>query len=236
MSDDALHYELDGKVAVLRLDDGKANALGPEPLAALSAALTRAEKEAASVLLIGRPGRFSGGFDLAVMSEGPDAARAMVTAGAELLMQIYLHPQPVTVACTGHAIAMGCLVLLASDLRIGAQGDFKIGLNEVGIGMALPHFALELARDRLSKRHLTQATLHARLYDPEVAVDAGYLDTTCPPDALVATALAEARRLAELNAAAYRLSKTKLRGDLADSIRASLAEDMAHMMGPSTGE
>jgi len=228
-----LDYRLDDGVAVLRLDDGKANALSPAVIAALEAALDRAEKEARAVLLLGREGRLCAGFDLAVMRSGVEPMRALVTAGGELFLRIALHPLPIAVGCTGHALAAGAILLLAADTRIGARGDFKIGLNEVAIGMRLPIFAYELARERLSKRHLARATMQAELYDPEGAVDAGFLDRTCDAGALAETALAEARRLAALPQPAYSRTKVGLRGDLAAGIRATLAEDMARLAGPT---
>jgi enoyl-CoA hydratase len=231
MADEALRFELDGPVAILRLDDGKANALGHAVIDSIHAALDRAEKEARSVLLIGRPGRFSAGFDLSVMGSGPDAVRGLVTAGAEMLLRLYLHPQPVVAACTGHAIAAGALILLAADARLGAHGDFKIGLNEVGIGMTLPAFGVELARDRLSKRHFTQAVMQARMYDPAAATDAGFLDRVSAT--LADEALAEAQRLAELSPAAHAETKRRARSAVAEGIRGTLAADIAQITGPS---
>jgi len=230
-----LDYRLDEGIAVLRLDDGKANALSHAAIAALEAALDRAEKEARAVLLLGREGRLCAGFDLAVMRSGVEPMRALVTAGADLCLRIALHPLPITIGCTGHALAAGAILLLAADTRIGVRGDFKIGLNEVAIGMRLPIFAYELARERLSKRHLVRATLQAELYDPAGAVDAGFLDRICEPAALEATALAESRRLAALPQPAYGRTKAGLRGGLVAAIRATLAEDMARLAGPAPG-
>jgi len=226
-------YRLDDGVAVLRLDDGKANALSRETIAAIETALDRAEKEARAVLLLGREGRFSAGFDLAVMRSGIEPMRGLVTAGADLLLRIALHPLPILVGCTGHALAAGALLLLAADFRIGARGEFKIGLNEVAIGMRLPIFGYELARERLSKRYLVRAALQAELFDPEGAVAAGFLDRTCDAAALAETALAEARRLAALAQPAYSRTKAGLRGGLVAGIRATLAEDMARLAGPT---
>ena len=232
MADSALGYSLDEPLAVLRLDDGKANALSHAAIDALHAALDRAEKEAGAVCLLGRPGRFCAGFDLAVMRSGPEPMRRLVTAGAELLLRMAVHPLPIAIGCTGHALAAGALLLLAADSRTGARGEFKIGLNEVAIGMPLPVFAYELARERLSKRHWLRATAQAELYAPEAAVDAGYLDAVCEPSALAETALSEARRMAELPQPAFRRTKAAVRGGLVAEIRATLAEDMARLAGP----
>lgn len=233
MAEDAVRYELRERVAVIRLDDGKANALSPAVVAALQGALDRAEKDAGAVLLIGRPERLCAGFDLKVMRSGPEPLRELVTAGAELMLRLFGYPRPVVLGCTGHAIAAGALLLLSADARIGARGDFKIGLNEVGIGMTLPIFAFELARQRLSKRHLTRATTQAELYSPDGALDAGYLDRVVSPDVLFDTALAEAVRLAKLPQPAFEITKRRLRDPVIASIRETLTGDMSRLAGPN---
>jgi enoyl-CoA hydratase len=225
---DFIQYERLGDVAILRIDDGKANALDPAIIDALHAGLDRAEKEAGAVLLTGRPGRFSAGFNLGVLREGgPEAARGLVTAGAELAVHIARHPAPVVIACSGHALAMGAVLLLAADLRIGAAGDFKIGFNEVAIGMTTPLFLLEFAKERLSKRHLQRATVQAEIYSPESAVDAGFLDRVLAPDDVFAGSLEEAQRLAELPRAAFAGTRGRLRQAMLERIDATLADDMA---------
>jgi len=226
-------YELNDGVAVVTMDDGKANALSPDVIDRLNECLTRAEGDASALLLTGRPGRFSGGFDLAVMTGGIESMRKLVVAGAELLLRIYAFPRPVVTACTGHAMAMGALLLLVSDRRIGARGDFKIALNEVRIQMPLPAFGMELARDRLSKRHFTQATSQARIYDPETAVDAGYLDATEAPETLLQAAEDVARELAALPNLAFRETKRRERSETIDRIRRTLEADVAALTNPS---
>ena len=229
-----VRFSLSGSVARLDFDDGKANVISPASLAAFHAALDRAEKEAGAVCLLGRAGRLCAGFDLAVMRSGPQAMRELVSAGAELCLRMAVCPLPIAIGCTGHALAAGALLLLSADARIGARGDFKIGLNEVAIGMALPIFAYELARERLSKRHLLRAAAQAELYAPDAAVDAGFLDSVCEPAELPVAALAEARRLAALPQPAFARTKQSLRGGMVSSLRATLAEDMARLTGPST--
>jgi enoyl-CoA hydratase len=233
----ALHYSLTGRVARIRLDDGKANALGFDLIAALRAALAQAEKEAGAALLLGREGRFSGGYDLSVMGAGIDAIRGLVRAGGELFTQMLDTRIPIVAGCTGHAIAGGALLLLASDYRVGSRGNFKLGLSEVALGMTLPIYALELAQLRVSKRHLARATQQAELYTPEGAVDAGFLDRAVEPAELEASAAAEAARLAELPQPAY--ADTKRRGHRAalEQIRATFEMDMARVQqGPSTAK
>jgi enoyl-CoA hydratase len=231
MADRKVSYVLDGNVAVLRIDDGKANAVSAELMEELDAGLERAEKEARAVLMTGRPGRFSAGFDLTVMMASADSARDLVKHGAEFLMNLYLHPQPVVVACTGHALAAGALMLLTADVRIGAEGAFKIGLNEVAIGMRLPVFAIELARERLSRRHFVSATTLGRVYTPAEAADVGFLDRVVAADRCVDEALATARKLAELPSGALSETKRLSRQSMVEFVIDTLDEDLA-TIGP----
>lgn len=220
-------FERRGDVALVRLDDGKANAMSTPLIAGIGAALDRAAAEAKAVVLMGRPGRFSAGFDLKVMMSGPDAARTLVMAGGELLMRLYEHPQPLVVACTGHAIAGGVLMVATGDRRIGVAGDFKLGLNEVANGMPVPILAHELARDRLDPRFLVESVLHARLWDPEGALRVGWLDRVVAPDELEARAIEEADALAKLPQPAYGLTKRSLRRATIAHIRATIESNLA---------
>jgi len=231
MSENPIAYRLEGTIAALRFDDGKANAVSPAAIDGLNAALDRAEKEAEAVLLAGRPGRFSAGFDLTTMKAGPDAMRSLVSAGAELLLRLYQAPLPIVMACSGHALAMGAVLLLGSDFRIGVAGDFKIGLNEVSIHMTLPIFAVEIARDRLSRGHFQRSVIQAEIYGPDGAVDAGYLDRVVPVERLDQEAMTEAARLAGLPRRAFSETKLRVRGATIERIRRGLAEDMASWGG-----
>jgi enoyl-CoA hydratase len=222
-----VRFSLEGAVARLHFDDGKANVISPASLPALNAALDRAEKEAGAVLLLGREGRFCAGFDLGTMQSGADPARRLVAGGALLAARLAASPLPIVIGCGGHALAMGALLLLGADVRIGAEGDFKLGLNEVAIGLTLPAFAVELANERLSKRHLVRATTTAETYGPAAACDAGFLDRVVPAGTLAAEATAEAARLAELPRRAFAETKRALRGAMVERIRAGLEENLA---------
>jgi enoyl-CoA hydratase len=227
-------YEPRENVAVLRMDDGKANALSYEMMDALDEALTRAEREARAVVLTGRPGKFCAGFDLKLMMAGPDQARALVSRGAELLLRLYALPVPLVIASTGHALAGGALVVLTGDIRISARGPFRIGLNEVQIGMPVPVLAMELARDRLDPRHLIASTLFATVVDPEAAVGAGWFDELADDTTLIDTAVARAAKLAELPRDAYGKTKQSLREQTIDYVRSTLEKDMQRLVPPAT--
>ena len=213
---DKLTIERDGDVVVLTMDDGRANALGPDLSGAVSAAVTEAAADAsvAAIVLAGRPGRFSAGFDLEVINAGDRAAtKAMVDAGGSLVRQLYGCDVPVVAACTGHAVAAGALLLLGCDVRIGPDAPVKIGLNEVAIGLTLPGWALSIARERLSKRHVQRSIVNARLVDGQGAVDAGFLDEAVEPEAVIDSAIAEAKTMSALDRTAYINTVAAIRTD-----------------------
>ena len=125
------------------------------------------------------------------------------------------------------AIVVGAILLFAADTRIGAEGSFKIGLNEVGIGMPLPEFAVELARDRLAPHHLVKATAQGEIYDPVGAVEAGYLDRHLPAEQVLDAAMDEARRLSTLRRGAVAATKSNLRSATLRRMRGGLTDDIA---------
>lgn len=211
--------KIENDIALITMDDGKANAISPAMLASLNAALDTAEKEAKAVVLMGRPDRFSAGFDLKViMGSAPEDVRALVNGGGALALRLFTLPMPVIAACTGHGIAMGCFILLGCDKRYGVPGPYKIGANETQIGMTLPVFALELCKARLNPQYMTESVINGTLFDPEEAVKAGYLDKVVPADKILAEAMAEATRLAALPAGAFAGNKRLLRKPVADII------------------
>jgi enoyl-CoA hydratase len=225
---DAVTVSQTDAVTLVVMDDGKANALNHELIDALRAVLRAAEADSRALVLAGRPGRFSAGFDLSVMTAGPDAAMPLLQAGADLAIEIFMSRVPVVLGVTGHALAMGAILLMAADVRIGTEGDFKIGMNEVRIGMPVPRFATELARDRLSKLHFVPAIQHATIYDPVGAIEAGYLDQVVPEGQATEAAVAHATLLAEnLRQGAFQLTRDIARGPVADVLRAGIAADMA---------
>lgn len=230
MATDIVTYTLEGNIAIVQMDDGKANALSDAMIDGLLGALERAEKEAQAMVLVGRPDRFCAGFDLKVMMSGPEQAKALLTRGSGLYMKLYSAQVPLVIACTGHALAGGSLVLLTGDVRIGAEGAYRIGLNEVQIGLPVPVLAMELARDRIVKTELTNATLLARIYNPTEAAKIGYLDHAVPPEAVLARAKEEATKCAALGKSPFVATKLRLRKQTIEYINATLADDMKSLL------
>ncbi len=225
--DNLLSYSLSDGIATLTLDDGKANVMSLRMLQALDAALRRAAADKAAVVLSGRPGMFSGGFDLNVFKQGsPRDQYQMLEAGARITETLLSYPLPLVVACSGHAIAMGVFVLLCGDVRLGVDTPgMRIQANEVQIGLTLPRFAIEVCRQRLSPAQLNLTTITARPYAPLDAVAAGFLDQAVPADELAAAARATASRLLQLNLPAYTATKLRLRQPVLAALQQAIRDD-----------
>ncbi len=219
---DILTYSFANDIATLAMDDGKANAMAPAMSAAINDGLDKAAADGAKAVVIrGREGLLCGGFDLKIIRGDDDDLKAkMRGAGMGLLERLYLSPIPIVFAVTGHAVAMGALLLFSGDYRVGLRGDFRIGLNETGIGLSLPVTGLELARDRLAPQVLGEATINATLYSPDEANGIGYLDEVADASDFDARVQAAAERLAALDSAAFSLTKSKVRQPTIDRIQA----------------
>jgi enoyl-CoA hydratase len=218
-------YESDGTIARITLDDGKVNALSLAMTRELNGALDRAAAERAVVLLAGREGVFSAGFDLAALGEGGHGAMEMVRAGFELAERLLSFPRPVVMACTGHAVAMGVFLLLSGDYRIGAAGPYRFTANEVAIGLTMPRAAVEILRQRLAPAHFNRAAVLADVYTPDTALDAGFLDRVVDPADLLGTAQDAAAQLAKLDPAAHAATKLRVRQDALPALRHGIEAD-----------
>jgi len=223
----SLSYVIDDGIATISIDDGKANVMGIPMLSAINAALDRAEADQAAVVIQGRPGMFSGGFDLAVFKRDPQELYEMLKSGAELTERVLSFPHPVIAVCTGHAIAMGAFLLLSSDLRIGTMPEARIQVNEVQIGFNLPYFAIEVCRQRLSPAHFSLATLTAAPYSQTQAVEAGFLDELTSPDDLPGVLQARKAQVRSLEPSAFKATKLRLRETTLSLLRQAIVKDLA---------
>ncbi|WP_122419009.1 crotonase/enoyl-CoA hydratase family protein [Pseudomonas viridiflava] len=222
---DLVSYQLDDGIATLTLNNGKVNAISPDVIAAFNVALDQSEKDRAVVIVTGQPGILSGGYDLKVMTSSPEAASSLVTEGSTLARRMLSHPFPIIVACPGHAIAKGAFLLLSADYRIGVEGPFNIGLNEVQIGMTMHHAGIELARDRLRKSAFNRSVINAEIFNPEGAMQAGFLDQVVSVEALSETARTVATQLKKINMNAHGKTKLKSRKAFLDTLDAAIELD-----------
>ena len=216
----AFNLAINNDIAVITFDDGKVNAVGFTLIEQFNNALDEAEKNAKAVVLHGGEGKFCGGFDLSVMKSGDkEKQHELVSKGADLIVRLYSFPIPVIVAAEGHSIAMGAIMLMASDLRIGKDADTKYGLNETAIGMVLPPFGMELAKARLANTSQTEALLFSRIYQGNEAVKAGFLDAAVPQEKVLATAMGYAKQLKMLPSQAFAASKLQLRKETLEKMK-----------------
>jgi enoyl-CoA hydratase len=231
--DAPVSYQLAEGIATITMDDGKANALSLPMLSAVDGALDRALDDGATVVLTGRPGIFSGGFDLTVLGGGGPGAGQMLEGGFLLALRLLEHPTPVVIACTGHAIAMGSFLLLSADYRIGIEGPYRLVANEVAIGLTMPRAAIEICRQRLTPAHFQRAVLLAETYAPADGVAAGFLDRVVPGADLVHEATSLALQLAALDSHAHSTTKALARAASVEAIRTGLAADreIFHRLG-----
>ena len=209
-------YSLEDGVATIVMDDGKVNVLSPEMLGEIAAALDRAEQDEAIVLITGREQTFSAGFDLKCP---PEQAAEMIGGGARLAERLLSFPAPVVAACNGNAIAMAAFMLLCSDIRIGVGGEFRIGLNEVAIGLTIPWFGIAVARHRLAPPYFDRCTVTGAMLDPAEAARAGFLDRLVAAAELRPAALEAAGELGRLKLEAHRATKLRVREDVLEGVR-----------------
>ncbi|MBV7549070.1 crotonase/enoyl-CoA hydratase family protein [Pseudomonas sp. PDM26] len=224
-----ISYHLEDGIATLTLSNGKVNAISPDVIAEFNAALDQAVTDRAVVIITGQPGILSGGYDLKVMTAGPKEAVALVTSGSTLARRLLSHPFPVIVACPGHAVAKGAFLLLSADYRIGVDGAFSIGLNEVQIGMTMHHAGIEIARDRLNKVALQRSVVNGEMFSPQGAVAAGFLDVVVSAEELQGAALAAARQLKKINMTAHKNTKLKVRKALLEALDNAIIQDQEHL-------
>lgn len=226
MTGSLVKLDIDRSVATLTMDDGKRNALSPTMLDELYAALERAEQEGAAVVITGREGVLSAGFDLKVMRSGGVQAIKMLRAGYALTARLLSFPTPVVIASPGHAYAMGAFLLLSGDYRFGVPGPYTYVANEVAIGLPMPRVACEVLRLRLAPAARERAVILSEEFSPEQALQAGFIDALTPEDELLETARRKAAALLELDLEAHALTKKRLRAETLKNIRRALPLDL----------
>ncbi len=222
---EVVQYKEDENYALLTIVNGKANAISHEVIDGLNSGLDSALEEDRVVILTGQPGIFSAGFDLKVMTQSPESAKELVMKGSQLSLRMLSFPKPIIVACSGHAIAKGGFLLLSADYRIGVIGDFKIGLNEVLIGMTMHHAGVAIAQGRLSEVYLNRSVNNSEIYNPTDAERAGFLDKIVPENLLLPTAIKVAELFSKLHKKAHAETKLKVRKSVLEALNIAIQLD-----------
>lgn len=220
-------YKSEENYAIIQLTNGKVNAISDAVINDLNAALDKAEEDQKVVIITGQDGILSGGYDLKVMTQSLNAAKELVSKGSKLSHRLLSFPRPVIMACSGHAMAKGAFLLLSADYRLGVDGDFKIGLNEVLIGMTMHQAGIEIAQHKLAPVYLERSVINSEIYSPKDAVTAGFLDTLVPSqEHLLPTAIKIATLFGQLNTKAHAQTKLKVRQAFLDRLEKAIAQDL----------
>ncbi|MBI2711109.1 MAG: crotonase/enoyl-CoA hydratase family protein [Actinobacteria bacterium] len=220
-----VRYAIDDGIGTITLDDGKVNVMSLTMIGAINDALDRAQADDAVVVLTGREGVFSAGFDLAALRGGAFGSATMVRAGFELAARVLGFPQPVIAACTGHAIAMGAFLLCSADHRVGAAGEFRFAANEVAIGLTVPYAAIAILRARLTPSAFQRAVTLSEPFTTADAVAAGFLDRVVPAPDLPAVARDAATAASKLDRHRHAATKRRLRESMLDDVRRRIADE-----------
>ena len=226
MTDQLATLTSEGDVSIITLNDGKANVFSPEMSKTISSLLDEVPDNKGSLVITGRPGIFSAGFDLKIISSGDaSAVSSMIKTGFTLLARVYNFPRPVIAACSGHGVALGAFLLCCADYRIGAKGQFIVQANETRNNMSIPTPILEISKTRISKTHWYRAILNAEAYPIEKAIEPGYLDEVVEAESLMTRAMEVANDLATLGHPHYKITKNLDQKDTLKRIHDAIDEN-----------
>lgn len=226
---DLLTYDLTDAVATIRLDDGKANAFSNLMFDAVNDAMDRADKEAKIIVLRGKDGIFSAGYNLKELMLGGETAVNLVRRGSEFAVRMMETRKPIICAGDGHIVALGAFLFLAADYRIGKNGAFQVGLPETAKGLPMHNFGRELAMPRLNQRYFSRAFINGEMFTPENAVDVGYLDEAEDDvDAAIDKAVAFFN---SVSLHAFAINKPRGHQTLLPTLKAAIEDDMDLKVG-----
>lgn len=213
-------------VCIIALDDGKANALGSVMWAELNAALDAAEEVDAIVIITGRDGMMSGGFDLKEMGDGPQDALELTSKGSKFARRLMAFPRPVIMAAPGHTIAMGAFLALACDYSMIKEGEYKVGLNETLIGMTMHNFGIEMGRYHLPKSYFNRCVINGEIFSPKGAMHAGFFDRAVPAEQWEMAIPMAGQMFKQANPAAFKGTKLRSRKEIFKILDQAIEDDL----------
>ena len=225
MSEKLATIETKDDISIITLNDGKANVFSSQMTQDINECLDKVSNEKGCLIITGKEGMFSAGFDLKTLQGGDvKLIQEMTLTGFKLLSRIFSFPRPVIAACSGHGIALGTFLLCCCDYRIGIKGDFMLGANEMRTNMVIPHPILELIKFRVAQSHKYRAVLGAEMYSLSDGKNAGLIDEIVEPEDLLSAAMEKANDLATMGHPSYSLTKELFISEVHKKINDSIKE------------
>ena len=219
MADSIATLSKENDISIIKLDDGKANAFSYDMLSQVNELLTKVPRDSGALVITGREGLFSGGFDLKTLATGDmEKITKMVQLGYRLLLELFSFDRPIIAAVSGHSIALGLFVTCSADYRIAIDGKYVCQANEVRNNMDIPTQIMEIIRARVNKKYFYSAVYHSDAYSVQDSIEVGYIDEVVSEDQFMKRVMEKAKELATLPHPFYANTKKTAQDDVRQKI------------------
>ena len=219
MTDSIATLSKENDISIIKLDDGKANAFSYDMLSQVNDLLKQVTRDSGALVITGREGLFSGGFDLKTLATGDmEKITKMVQLGYRLLLELFSFDRPIVAAVSGHSIALGLFVTCSADYRIAIDGKYVCQANEVRNNMDIPTQIMEIIRARVNKKYFYSAVYHSDAYSVQDSIEVGYIDEIVSKDQFMKRVMEKAKELATLPHPFYANTKKTAQDDVRQKI------------------
>ena len=219
MADPIATLSKEGDISTIKLDDGKANAFSYDMLSQVNELLAKVPRDSGALIITGREGLFSGGFDLKTLATGDmEKITKMVQLGYNLLLELFSFDRPIVAAVSGHSIALGLFVTCSADYRIAIDGKYVCQANEVRNNMDIPTQIMEILKARVNKKYFYPAVYHSDAYSVQESIEVGFIDEVVSEDQFMERAMEKAKELATLPHPFYANTKKTAQEDVRQKI------------------
>ena len=219
MTDSIATLSQENDISIIKLDDGKANAFSYDMLTQVNKLLSKVPRDSGALVITGREGLFSGGFDLKTLATGDmEKITKMVQLGYHLLLELYSFDRPIIAAVSGHSIALGLFVTCSADYRIAIDGEYVCQANEVRNNMDIPIQIMEILKARVNKNYFYPAVFHSDAYTVQDSIAVGFIDEVVPQAEFMDRVMDKAKELATLPHPFYAKTKESAQADVRQKI------------------
>ena len=219
MTDSIATLSKENDISIIKLDDGKANAFSYDMLCQVNDLLKKVPRDSGALVITGREGLFSGGFDLKTLATGDmEKITKMVHLGYRLLLELFSFDRPIVAAVSGHSIALGLFVTCSADYRIAIDGKYVCQANEVRNNMDIPPQIMEILKARVNKKYFYPAVYHSDTYSVQDSIEVGYIDEVVSEDQFMERVMEKAKELATLPHPFYANTKKTAQDDVRQKI------------------